>query len=46
MSAIQPVGTTTQPGTAGHLRHQGVALGLMAAFFLLAPLVLYPVFLM
>jgi branched-chain amino acid transport system permease protein len=46
MSAIQPVGTTTQPGAAGHLRHQGVALGLMAAFFLLAPLVLYPVFLM
>jgi len=47
MSAIQPAGTTTQPGAATQpLRHQSIAFALMAAFFLLAPLVLYPVFLM
>ena len=46
MSATQPVTGTQQPAATGQFRHQGVALALMAAFFLLGPLVLYPVFLM
>jgi branched-chain amino acid transport system permease protein len=45
MAAVDPIATATT-GQARALQHQRIAFGVMVAFFLLAPLAVYPVFLM